>query len=134
LIAKAARSSGEGAVGSRSPVRVPEHPPAEQTLSLKKSLGLVGEKAGTDTLKGKSQDVRDVQRQALWFVQQHSGLPFRDAAALDYHGLVAWVAGKADVDQKLSTGQRPLLWNANSRGSCSPNSGTSWTRSSGWNC
>ena len=76
--------------------------PPEEMLSLKKSLGLVDEKAGVNQLKGKSQDVRDIQRHALWVSSNSLAYYFRDPSALDYHNdVVAWVAGKAGVDQKL---------------------------------
>lgn len=75
--------------------------PAEKMLSLKKSLGLLDEKAGADQLKGKNQDVLDIQRHALWISSNILAYPFLDLSDLDYHGIVTWVGGKAGVEQKL---------------------------------
>ncbi|MEZ4865633.1 MAG: hypothetical protein R3C14_30255 [Caldilineaceae bacterium] len=75
--------------------------PDESLLSVKKSLGLVDENAGVDTLQGKSKDVREIQKQALWISSNILTYAFRDETLLDYHGLVAWVTEKAEIAPEI---------------------------------
>jgi uncharacterized protein YaaW (UPF0174 family) len=77
--------------------------PDKQMLSLKKAIGLAKEKAGLEALKGKSRDVRDVQKRALWLSSNIMAYPFRKAAAMDYHRVVSWVAKKAGVEKEYLT-------------------------------
>ena len=74
--------------------------PDEAMLSLKKGLGMVDEKAGTGELRGKSKDVSEIQKQALWLSHNILAYHFRDATTLNYHELVTWVASSAGVEEK----------------------------------
>lgn len=75
--------------------------PNSSLLALKKALELVDETAGLDALKGRSKDVREIQKQALWISSNVLAYPFRDETVLNYHSLVAWVATDAGVAPDL---------------------------------
>lgn len=75
--------------------------PEESLLSLKKALGLVEENASLAVLQGKSKDVREIQKQALWVSSNILTYPFRDETVLDYHGLVTWVAEEMELAATL---------------------------------
>ena len=79
--------------------------PDESLLSLKKSLELVDENAGLDALQGKSKDVRDIQKQALWISSNILTYPFRDETVLNYHQLATWVAEDMKVAAELVTNE-----------------------------
>lgn len=79
--------------------------PDESLLSIKKTLGLTNENAGIEALQGKSKDVRDIQKQALWISSNIFSYPFRDETVLDYHGLVTWVAEKVELAPNLITNE-----------------------------
>ena len=74
--------------------------PDEAMLSLMKGLGMVDEKAGTGVLSGKSKDVREIQKRALWLSNNILAYPFRDETTLNYHELVGWVASSAGIPEK----------------------------------
>lgn len=75
--------------------------PDEVMLSLMKGLGMVGEKARPDVLKGKSKDVREIQKRALWLSSNILSYPFRDETTLDYHQLATWVASSSGVEKSV---------------------------------
>lgn len=75
--------------------------PDESLLSVKKALGLVDENAGMDVLQGKSKDVREIQKQALWVSSNILTYAFRDETVLDYHGLVTWVGEEMELATEL---------------------------------
>jgi uncharacterized protein YaaW (UPF0174 family) len=75
--------------------------PDEAMLSLMKGLGMVDSKAGLGVLRGKSKDVREIQKQALWLSTNILAYPFRDETTLNYHELVAWVASSAGVKRAI---------------------------------
>ncbi len=75
--------------------------PNESLLALKKALELVDADAGLEALKGKSKDVREIQKQALWISSNILAYPFRDDTALNYHTLAAWVAKDIGVAPRL---------------------------------
>lgn len=83
--------------------------PNESLLSLKKALGLVNEKAGLDSLYGKSKDVREIQKQALWISSNIFAYPFRDEAVLNYHALVTWVAQDIEVASDLIANESTFI-------------------------
>ncbi|MCL2648179.1 MAG: hypothetical protein FWD61_14410 [Phycisphaerales bacterium] len=76
--------------------------PDEARLSLMKSLEMVKENAGLSALNGRSQDVRNIQKEALWISSNILTYPFRNESKLNYHELATWVASNANVDTILS--------------------------------
>ncbi len=82
--------------------------PNESLLSLKKALGMVDQNAGIEALQGKSKDVREIQKQALWISSNILAYPFRDETVLNYHSLVTWVAKDAGVASEL-IGKEPTF-------------------------
>jgi len=75
--------------------------PNESLLSLKKALGLLNENANLNALQGKSKDVRDIQKQALWISSNILTYPFHDETVLNYHSLVMWVAKDIGVAPEI---------------------------------
>lgn len=79
--------------------------PDDSLLAIKKSLGIVDQNAGLDVLKGRSKDVREIQKWALWVSSNILTYPFGDETALDYHSLALWVAEGMKLDAEVVAGK-----------------------------
>lgn len=68
-------------------------PPA--MLTLKKSLGLLGEDAPEEELKGSDEDTKEIQNRILWLSSNVLTYWFKNPATLNYHDVVVKIATKA---------------------------------------
>ncbi len=74
--------------------------PDDGMLSLKKGLGMVDKNATLSVLNGKSKDVREIQKRALWISNNLIAYPFKDETTLNYHELVSWVASYSGIKEE----------------------------------
>lgn len=78
-------------------------------VSIQKSLQLIPHDANVSKVENRTEAVKTIQTQMLWYSSNIVAYPFRDEDKIGYHNLTKWVGSELGVDQWILNTQPTLV-------------------------